>query len=188
MASRFEMISALVRRLAAARLPRPVGVAVNAALVATLAFAAFIAYGLIDNRWYHVVVVQGGSMQPTIEPGDLIVITPPPPQIVAGMILTFEVDGYVVTHRVVEVAADGTFVTKGDANDARDDFSGNNVRVVGQYQFRIPRIGGLLSLDAPGADRSGAWFAQRQNLDGSASAGTAWDDPSPVPDEIQAVP
>jgi signal peptidase I len=145
----------------------------NAVLIGTVAFVLFLAYGVVDNRWYHVVAVKGGSMTPTIQAGDLIVITRPPQQIQPGMILTLEVDNSVVTHRVVQVNADGSFITKGDANDVRDDFGGNTVRVVGQYQFRIPLLGGLIPTANPQPlDSSSAWFVMRHDLGVTGTAGT----------------
>jgi signal peptidase I len=111
------------------------------------AFLVFVAYGTyIDNRWYKIVEIRGVSMEPTIQNGDAIVLTRPPERVEVGMILTLEVEGRVVTHRVVAVHDDGTFVTKGDANTRADDFSGLDVRVVGEYQGRIPHLGAFLSL------------------------------------------
>jgi len=152
------------------------GQVLNVVLAVALVCALFVGYGLINNRWYHLVVVEGSSMYPTIVSGDLIVITRPPGQIEPGMILTMEVDNKIVTHRVVQVNPDGSFITKGDANEARDDFSSNRVRVIGQYQFRIPAVGALLPMDGS----SGAWFASRLGLSGSGTAG-AWDDPPAPP-------
>jgi signal peptidase I len=155
------------------RLWRMAGLVLDAALLATLVLVLFVGYGLIDNRWYHLVAVRGGSMAPTIEPGDLIVITRPPTRVEPGMILTLEVDGAVVTHRVVQVQADGSFVTKGDANDVRDDFSGHTVRVVGEYQARIPGLGGLLPVGEPRKlGSTGAWFDGGATLGASGSGGT----------------
>ena len=163
------------RRLVVGLIARVVGLAFDVALVAILVLLVFVAYGLIGNRWYHAVAVRGGSMAPTILPGDLIVITRPPERIEPGMVLTLEVDHAVVTHRVVEVRPDGTFVTKGDANDVRDDFSGNTVRVVGQYQFRIPLAGGWLPTgEQRPVDASGAWFASDITMGASGAAG-AWE-------------
>ncbi len=165
----------LTRRRQALGLARRVaGVALDTALIAAVVLAVFVAYGLVNNRWYHVLVVEGGSMYPTITAGDLIVITPPPAQIEPGMILTMEVDNSVVTHRVEKVNPDGTFVTKGDANSVGDDFSGNTVGVVGQYLFRIPLIGNLLPTgDAAVAHASGAWFSALLTVGGSAE-GSTW--------------
>ena len=61
------------------------------------------------------------------------------------MVLVLDVDGRIVTHRVATVDPDGTFVTKGDANRAADDFSSNRVRVVGQYRATLPVVGRLTS-------------------------------------------
>jgi signal peptidase I len=163
------------RRRLVGLVARVAGLVFDVALVAILVLFVFVAYGLVDNRWYHAVAVKGGSMAPTILPGDLIVITRPPDRIEPGMILTLEVDDAVVTHRVVEVRRDGTFVTKGDANDVRDDFSANSVRVVGQYQLRIPLAGGWLpTSERRPVDASGAWFASDITMGASGAAG-AWE-------------
>ncbi len=122
------------------RIRKSSGLAVDAVFVAALALAVFIAYGSVGNRWYHVVAIMGGSMEPTITRGDLIVVTPPPSKIEVGMIVTMTADGRVVTHRVVEVRPDGRLVTKGDANDAVDHWNGT-VTVDGVYAFTIPLIG-----------------------------------------------
>ena len=122
-------------------------------LIAAIAVTLFVAYGLVNNAWYHVLVVRGGSMEPAISAGDLIVITRPPERIEVGQVLTLQVDGSIVTHRVVEVRPDGTFVTQGDANEARDDFSGNELHVVGEYRFSLPLLGAIIEPIV-----SGAWF------------------------------
>jgi signal peptidase I len=170
---------------------------VTGVLFGLVLVAGFVLYGMIDNRWYHVVAVEGGSMAPTIQPGDLIVITRPPARIEAGMILTLEVDGAVVTHRVVEVHDDGTYVTQGDANTTRDDFRANRVRVVGEYRFRIPWIGRLLATAQ--AVVSGAFLATsvELNVDGTVSEVPAADDsatqrldrePTPAPARDRPTP
>lgn len=133
-----------------AGLRRALRVTEQVVFAVVLVLAVLVAYGtFIDNRWYKIVVIQGSSMEPTLSAGDAIVLTPPPDEIEPGMILTLEVDGKVVTHRVTEVRPDGTFVTKGDANEAADDFSGHHVRVVGEYRMRLPRLGRLLATTPP---------------------------------------
>jgi signal peptidase I len=140
--------------------------AVNIGLLLAIGFVLFVGYGLVNNRWYHVIAVQGSSMAPTIMSGDLIVITRPPEEVEEGMVLTLQVDTVLVTHRVVGVRPDGSFMTQGDANTVRDDFSENKVRIVGVYRFRIPMLGGLLS---PG---SGAFFANRLSIPVTGQIGT----------------
>jgi signal peptidase I len=143
-------------------------VVVRAGLIAAIGLTLFVAYGLIDNAWYRVLAVRGGSMEPTIAAGDLIVITRPPERIETGQILTLQVDGAVVTHRVVETAADGTFATKGDANEGRDDWSANDVHVVGEYRFSLPFIGTVIDVI------SGAWLGDATSV-GAATGAGAWD-------------
>jgi signal peptidase len=133
-------------------------------LVAGILLAGFIVYGLLDNRWYKVVAVAGGSMRPAIEPGDLIVLTRPPETIREGMILTMQINGQVVTHRVVDFRQDGSFVTKGDANDARDDFRGLDVRVVGEVRLRIPWLGNLIGGGRLAGPATGAFFTARETI------------------------
>jgi signal peptidase I len=147
------------------------GRVVRGALLAGIAVTLFIAYGLIDNAWYHVLAVRGGSMAPTITAGDLIVITRPPARVEEGQVLTLQIDGAVVTHRVVEVRPDGTFVTQGDANTSRDDFTANTVRIVGEYRFSIPFVGTVVDWVT-----SGAWFVDQASAAGQGGTGTWADD------------
>lgn len=137
---------------------------VTATLVVTITALAFVAYGLIDNRWYQIVAIEGGSMAPTFEAGDAIVVTPAPQNLEVGMIVVLQVDGDLVTHRVVEVT-DGGFRTRGDANEAADDFSEQEVAVVGLYRFRIPGLGRLLGIAAG----SGAYVTSGATMEMTAT-------------------
>jgi signal peptidase I len=140
--------------------PRPgalFGAAVEGALVAALALAVFIAIGVVGNPWYHIVSIKGGSMAPTIERGDLILVTSAPARIEPGMVLVLNVGGQAVTHRVVAVNADGSFVTRGDANHVDDDWGGQPVKVIGRYLATIPWLGAILSVP----DFSAASFVDR---------------------------
>ncbi|HZW04547.1 MAG TPA: signal peptidase I [Anaerolineaceae bacterium] len=119
---------------------------VGAGLVGLLViFLLFILYGTMPNPWYQVLVVTSGSMSPTFEAGDLIVVTRPPEQLEPGMVLTLMVDGEIVTHRLMEIRADGSLVTQGDANPIADEWGSADVSVRGHYHFRIPKVGFLLS-------------------------------------------
>ncbi len=135
-------------------------------LLGAIGITLFVAYGLIDNAWYKVLAVQGGSMEPTITAGDLIVVTRPPAQVEVGQVLTLQVDGAVVTHRVVEVKPDGRFITQGDANSTRDDFSANDVHIVGEYRFSLPLIGRIVEPIV-----TGAWATDADSIAASAVSG-----------------
>lgn len=111
-------------------------------LVIFLIFLIFLAYGNINNRWYKLIYVKSDSMSPTIKAGDLICITKPPYNIEPGMIISFEIEDQIVTHRVFSVEEDGEIKTKGDANDLIDDWGDYEIKNVGGiYRFRIPYIG-----------------------------------------------
>ncbi len=101
----------------------------------------FLAYGSIDNRWYRVVTVEGNSMSPTMWYGDLMVVTPPTKDIQTNSIVLMNIDGGLVTHRLVGYDANGRPVTKGDANDVVDNFANPNLQIVGIYRFRLPGLG-----------------------------------------------
>lgn len=103
----------------------------------------FLAYGSINNRWYRTIIITGGSMAPTIGLGDAIIITRPPAVLEPGMIVTLEAGGEMVTHRLVELRADGTLVTQGDANNAAEEWQPGQARIVGVCRLRVPFAGYL---------------------------------------------
>ena len=118
--------------------------AFGSTLLAVLALGVLAGYG-VRSRWY-VLTVAGGSMEPTISRGDLIVVAPPPSEVQPGMILVMTVDGEVVTHRVVAVNADGTVVTRGDANSVNDAWGSRQIQVEGLYVATIPWLGHILPI------------------------------------------
>jgi signal peptidase I len=138
-----------------------------AALAIAVVFAGLVAYGAtLDNRWYKILAVDGGSMEPSIRAGDAIVITRPPARLREGMVVVLQVEDGLVTHRVVEVEPDGAFTTKGDANDHADDWSGVEVQVVGVVRGEIPFLGrALRSL------RAGAWLGDGNETPITATGG-----------------
>lgn len=134
-------------------------------ILSFLAMAA-ITYGVMDNRWYKVLSVDGGSMEPSINQGDLMVITRPL-TLEIGDVGVFQVNGRLVTHRVVGVEPDGRYVTQGDANPSPDRWDDGVVEVVGVYRFRIPLLGNLLSSGI------GAWFVDSDTLGVSVTSAPA---------------
>jgi signal peptidase I len=117
----------------------------SAVLITALVLVMALGYGLIDNRWYRVLSVAGGSMEPAIDRGDAIVLIRPPVRLEVGDVVTLQANDTLVTHRVVAVTADGSFKTKGDANDSVDDWTGVEVRVVGRVFLTIPWLGSALA-------------------------------------------
>jgi len=101
----------------------------------------------------HSYVVLSGSMEPTMSPGDVIIVNDvDASQIQKGDIITFGAPTP-TTHRVIEVREqDGTrtFVTKGDANEDADQTSvtpdqvQGKVMSVGGQPLVIPYIGYII--------------------------------------------
>jgi len=85
------------------------------------------------------MAVYGGSMHPSIKVGDLAIVKHSD-LIAEGDIITFNIEGKIVTHRVVDILPEG-FVTKGDANNAP---ALNPVRLnelIGKVVFVVPYAG-----------------------------------------------
>lgn len=152
----------------------------TALLVVSILVVSLIGYGLIDNRWYRLVAVTGGSMSPTLEVGDAIVITRPPSRLEPGMVVTMEVDGNVITHRIVSVDPHGGIVTRGDANTVVDDWTDNRLRVVGVQRIRIPWLGGWLRTFRM-LTPSGSWFTSTSALPGTALSTDSFGPAAPAP-------
>ncbi len=152
------------------------GAALEAILIGAIALSAFLAIGIVGNPWYRVVKVTGGSMAPTIERGDLIVVAPPPTKVEPGMVVVMLIGDQVVTHRVVTITADGGLVTQGDANRVPDNWDGQSVRVVGRYLATIPLLGVVL----PVPDASAATFTDAVSTGMTVTVGP-FVNPTPPP-------
>lgn len=101
-------------------------------LLITIAFALIIGF--------RPVIVVGGSMEPTLEIGDVVIIKKlPQEQIKVGDILTYKLseNGDYCTHRIIEIDENGNFKTQGDANDSPDPaiVKYNNVIGITYYKF-----------------------------------------------------
>jgi signal peptidase I len=147
----------------------------DVALVAAVLLAVFVAYGVVGNRWYHIVSIVSGSMEPAIATGSLVVVTPAPAVLEPGMVISFIGDGRLVTHRVVAVRPDGLPVTRGDANNVDDHFA--KVTVVGRVAFSIPLLGFVL----PSAGGSAAQFAEDLASSQEIQVGPFQPTPTPTP-------
>ena len=111
-------------------------------LVVLVAFAGMLFVPRIFG--IEPLVVLSGSMEPTYHVGSVVYCNKnvDKDNIKAGDAITFRIsEEAVVTHRVVKVNGDGTFVTKGDANNTDDGAPVNKANVIGVEVFTIPYIG-----------------------------------------------
>lgn len=91
---------------------------------------------------YALLTIETGSMSGTIEIGDMILIKDTKDYKI-GDIITFLPDGDTIptTHRIINYGADGTFVTKGDANNAKDTISVSSEMIFGEVIKVLPKVG-----------------------------------------------
>ena len=68
---------------------------------------------------YSMFEVQTGSMSDYIEAGDWIILKLTK-NVDTNDVITYKQDGNYITHRIIE-AYNGTYITKGDANNAKDE-------------------------------------------------------------------
>ena len=90
-------------------------------------------------------IVVSGSMEPTISTGSIAYINSniKAKEIQVGDVIGFNSDNGQVTHRVVSINSNGSFVTKGDNNKDNDIKPVQPSKVEGKTVFSIPFIGRL---------------------------------------------
>lgn len=103
---------------------------------------------IADFMEYKPFIVMSGSMETTINIGDLVIVKKVNSgSIHAGDIIAFKNGNIVISHRVKEVINDsGTykFKTKGDNNNVADDFIVNSDAIEGIFVNKIPGLGSIL--------------------------------------------
>lgn len=101
------------------------------------------------------LIVATGSMSGTIEAGDMVIIQAQQ-EYKTGDIVTFltEGDSVPTTHRIIGITEEGTFRTKGDANNAADKAPVPQENILGEVVFVVPGIGMFFQWIATG----GGWI------------------------------
>ena len=116
-------------------------------LIAAVIFTAYVMICAARNKAVDVfgksvLKVVTGSMEPSISVGDYIVVekvntdTLKKDDIISFYSEDPDIYGMLVTHRIVSVEADGTFITKGDANKTEDSVAVKPDKIVGRYTGR----------------------------------------------------
>lgn len=116
-------------------------------IVITIALIAMVvAVGLIFVPKFfgnEPLIVLSGSMEPTYPVGSVLYVSHiDKAEVKDGTPITFYLDDEtLVTHRVVRINDDGTYVTKGDNNDIEDAGSVSFDRILGTPKFHIVKLG-----------------------------------------------
>ena len=89
------------------------------------------------------------SMEPTINVNDVVVVQKcNPSQLKEGDIITFEQEGRIISHRIIDITEErGTikFKTKGDNNEIPDLDKVESGQVYGKVLFTIKKVGKIIS-------------------------------------------
>lgn len=95
---------------------------------------------------YKMVSIKTGSMEPTINIGDLCLVheVGKSEEYRQGDIVTFLVGDVYVTHRIASDNGDGTYVTMGDANKVADSGSLEKEDILGKVIVTVPVMGFFL--------------------------------------------
>lgn len=98
---------------------------------------------------FQMLVVTSGSMEPTLSPGDLVIVDHDSAVHSIGDVVVFRRGAeMLVTHRIVNIEklADGStrYVTRGDANDSVDVDPVESDAVIGEVVTSVPLVGRVM--------------------------------------------
>lgn len=103
-----------------------------------------------DVFGYKTFTVISGSMEPTINIDDVIIVkNVDKKDIQTNDIITFNIDGEIITHRVIDykiINDEVVYTTKGDSNEVTDIHEVNFRNIEGKYINKIPKVGKIFSL------------------------------------------
>lgn len=135
------------------KLKTAAAIGLGLAVLAAAPLAAYLFPSLLGAD--EALIVLTGSMEPTLSPGDIVLVEPVTiDQVEVGDIVNFHPhasDGRTFTHRVVEktVDTDGTrgtvLTTQGDANEDPDPMAVNAAMLQGRVSHVIPFYGKVVA-------------------------------------------
>lgn len=96
---------------------------------------------------YQSLLVQSGSMEPSIMTGDIIVIQSQPDYQINDVVTFKNNSNLVVTHRIIEIQnnEEKRYMTKGDANRSEDEDVISKSQIIGKVVFVAPKLGYFVS-------------------------------------------
>lgn len=98
-----------------------------------------------DFMGYKPMIVMSNSMESVIDVGDVVIVKEVDTSTLKrGDIVAYRIDDVCITHRIAKVNSDGTYITKGDNNNALDDEVINKSQIEGIYVTKIKGLGHLL--------------------------------------------
>lgn len=119
---------------------------INVLLVLVTLLILFLVYRIVSIKFFNKDItlrytfyeIATGSMEPTLNVKDFIIVKESDKYSV-GDIITYKEDNSYITHRIVKINGD-TLVTKGDANNSEDKIISKS-EVIGKVVKIIPKGG-----------------------------------------------
>ena len=113
-------------------------------ILVILAIYNFIQLNILKQSYntffgFSIFNISSGSMKETIQINDIIIVKEEE-KMKKGDIITFFQDDQIITHRIIEILDDGSFITKGDANNSKDS-KVNKQNVIGKVIKILPKGG-----------------------------------------------
>ena len=97
---------------------------------------------------FKIYIVVSGSMEPELNIGDVVIVKKTEKNnIMKDDIISYNENGSIITHRIVEIKKAGNdtlYVTKGDSNNVNDNYEVNYENIEGKLLVRIPKIGNII--------------------------------------------
>ena len=113
-------------------------------ILVILAIYNFIQLNILKQSYntflgFSIFNISSGSMKETIQINDIIIVKEEE-NLKKGDIITFFQDDQIITHRIIEILDDGSFITKGDANGGEDPKPVKLKQIKGVVKVKIPFI------------------------------------------------
>ena len=117
---------------------------VEVPILAVLVFT--LAYFVSGYFRYYAVAIATGSMLPKIKVGDVVIVDQHRDykDLKVGEVIAYKYGKIVIVHRIcdiIKIGDDYYFYTKGDANDAKDNYIIYPKMIMGDVKIKIPYVG-----------------------------------------------
>lgn len=95
---------------------------------------------------YYVLTIATGSMIPNIEKGDIVILNQKykNSDLKVGRIIAYRYKSKIIVHRLVDIEQIGNshyYYTKGDANNAKDNYIIYPEMIIGVVEYKVPYLG-----------------------------------------------
>ena len=115
----------------------------NVVFSLSFAFLFLVVYLVSDIGRFTILAVGSGSMEGSIDKGDIVFIDKNDKNYKVGDVIVFQYSGTIIVHRIVKIKNDKSkiYLTKGDANNAIDNWELNDDNIKGKCKFIIKYLG-----------------------------------------------